>query len=457
MLLKKVKAEGLAHLSYLVGSDGKAAVIDPRRDCGIYLDIAEEEELAITHILETHRNEDYVTGSRELASATGAIILHGDMGFGYGRPVREGDEVDLGQAVLRAIATPGHTPESMSYVLYDRSAGPQPIGVFTGDALFVGEVGRTDLLGKERIDELASLLFDSLHNKILRLGEGTIIYPAHGAGSACGGSISDREESTIGLEMVQNKALHLERKEDFVAMKTGEVMEKPYYFTRMEEVNLAGQPVLGSLPHPPALSPGEFERSARSGAAVLDVRAPTSFAGGHVPGSISIPLEVLPNYAGWMLGYDRPLLLVTDGPGELDRVVRMLVRIGYDDLAGHLAGGVEGWAKSGLPVSSFPSVTPMELHRMLSRGEDILVLDVRTEKERRAGWVEGSLHIFAGYLKYRMGEVPGGRRVAVMCSSGMRGSLGAGLLQDAGHDVLNVLGGMGGWMKAGLPMAAQGQ
>jgi hydroxyacylglutathione hydrolase len=457
LLLKKVKAEGLAHLSYLVGSDGKAAVIDPRRDCGIYLDIAEEEELAITHILETHRNEDYVTGSRELASATGAVILHGDIGFGYGRPVREGDEVDLGQAVLRAIATPGHTPESMSYVLYDRSAGPQPIGVFTGDALFVGEVGRTDLMGKERIDELASLLFESLHNKILRLGEGTIIYPAHGAGSACGGSISDREESTIGLEMVQNKALHLERKEDFVAMKAAEALEKPYYFTRMEEVNLAGQPVLGSLPHLPAMSPHEFERSARSGAAVLDVRAPTSFAGGHVPSSISIPLEVLPNYAGWMLGYDRPLLLVTDGPGELDMVVRMLVRIGYDDLAGHLAGGVEGWAKSGLPVSSFPSVTPVELHGMLSRGEDILILDVRTEKEWRAGWVENSLHIFAGYLKDRMADVPRGRRVAVMCSSGMRGSLGAGLLQDAGHEVINVLGGTGGWKKAGLPMVVREQ
>jgi hydroxyacylglutathione hydrolase len=150
-------------------------------------------------------------------------------------------------------------------------------------------------------------------------------------------------------------------------------------------------------------------------------------------------------------------LLVTDGPGELAQVVRMLVRIGYDDLAGHLAGGVEGWAKSGLPVRGFPSVTPVELHEMLSRGEDVLVLDVRTEKEWRAGWVEGSLHIFAGYLKGRVDDVPRGRRVAVMCSSGMRGSLGAGLLQDAGYDVINVLGGTGGWKKAGLPMAVREQ
>jgi hydroxyacylglutathione hydrolase len=451
-MLRKVKAEGLAHLSYMVGSDGRAAVVDPRRDCDVYLDIADEQGLRITHILETHRNEDYITGSRELASMTGAVILHGEMDFGYGEPVREGDEIDLGQAVIGAIATPGHTPESMSYILFDRSAGPQPIGVFTGDALFVGEVGRTDLFGEENIERLAPMLFDSLHNKLLPLGEGTIIYPAHGSGSACGGSISDREESTIGLEMVQNKALRIARKEEFVAMKMEEVLEKPYYFSRMEEINLAGQPVLGRVPRPAFLSPNELTRFHEAGATVLDVRAPSSFAGGHVPGSIGIPREVLPNYAGWILEYDRPLLLVTDGPEEVDAVVRALVRIGYDDIAGYLGGGVEVWARNGLPVRSFPSVTPAELHDLMSRGKDVHVLDVRTEKEWRTGRIERSQHIFAGYLKNRIGEVPGDRTVAVMCSSGLRGSLGAGILQDAGYDVVNVLGGIGGWNKAGLPL-----
>jgi hydroxyacylglutathione hydrolase len=451
-MLKKVKAEGLAHLSYIVGSDGKAAVIDPRRDCGIYLDIADEEGLRITHILETHRNEDYVTGSRELSSMTGAIVLHGDLDFGYGQLVREGDEIDLGQAVLKALATPGHTPESMSYVLYDRSAGPQPVGVFTGDALFVGEVGRTDLLGEERREELSAMLFDSLHNKLLPLGESTIIYPAHGSGSACGGSISDREESTIGLELAQNKALRIGRREDFVAMKKREFIERPYYFARMEVLNLAGQPVLGRLPHPPALTPGELSRFSEAGAVLLDARAPSSFAGGHVPGSINLPLEVLPNYAGWVLEYDRPVLLIVDGLEELERAVRMLVRIGYDDIAGHLGGGVEAWAKSGLPLKSFPSVTPIELNDMLRKGEELHVLDVRTEKEWEAGRVEGSQHIFAGYLKERIDEVPRDRRIAVMCSSGLRGSLAAGMLQDNGFDVINVLGGTGGWVKAGLPL-----
>jgi hydroxyacylglutathione hydrolase len=451
-MLRKIKAEGLAHLSYMVGSDGKAAVIDPRRDCDIYLDAAEEQGLRITHILETHRNEDYVTGSRELAAVTGAAVLHGDMDFGYGRLVREGDEIVLGQAVLRALSTPGHTPESMSYVLYDRSAGPQPVGVFTGDALFVGDVGRTDLFGEDRIEKLAPLLFDSLHTKLLPLGGSTIIYPAHGSGSACGGSISDREESTIGLEMQQNKALRIDRKEDFVAMKMKEVLEKPYYFSRMEEVNLAGQPVLGRLPRPLPIAPGELARFLEVGAQLLDVRAPSSFAGGHVPGSINIPREVLPNYAGWVLEYGRPLVLVTDGIEEIEDVVRVLVRIEFDDIAGRLEGGVEAWAKNGLPLRAFPSITPSELHAMLSQGDDLHVLDVRTEKEWNGGRVKGSQHLFAGYIRGRIEEVPRGRKVAVMCSSGLRGSLAAGLLQDAGHNVLNVLGGTSGWSKAGLSL-----
>ncbi len=453
MILKKVKSEGLAHLSYLVGSDGKAAVIDPRRDCQIYLDIADEEGLRITNILETHRNEDYVTGSRELASITGATIHHGELDFQYGRLIREGDEIDMGQAVLRAIRTPGHTPESMSYALMDRSAGPEVIGVFTGDALFVGEVGRTDLFGPEPIEELAAQLFDSLHTKLIPLGPGVIIYPAHGAGSPCGGSISNREESTIGLELVQNHALKLTDQESFVAMKLGEKMEKPYYFTKMEEINIQGQPILGRLPQPPSLSPKGFKDLAGDGRIVLDVRIPTAFATAHALGAISIPTEVLPNYVGWMLGYDRPLLLVLDENRDIQKVTAELIRIGYDRIDGYLRDGMEGWTKAAQPIASFPAITGLELHDRLAAGEDIFVLDVRTNKEWVDGRVEGAVHIFAGYLPKRMSEVPRDRPVAVMCSSGLRGSLGASLLQNDGFDLMfNVLGGMNGWKNAGLPV-----
>lgn len=451
MILKKVKSEGLAHLSYLVGSDGKAAVIDPRRDCQIYLDIADEEGLRITDILETHRNEDYVTGSRELASITGATVHHGELGIQYGQQIREGDEIDMGQAVLRAIRTPGHTPESMSYALLDRSAGPEVIGVFTGDALFVGEVGRVDLFGPEPIEELAVQLFDSLHTKLIPLGPEVMIYPAHGAGSPCGGSISNREESTIGLELVQNHALKLADRESFVAMKLDERMEKPYYFTKMEEVNLQGQPILGRLPQPPSLSPKEFRDLAGDGRIVLDVRIPTAFATAHVQGAISIPTEVLPNYAGWMLGYDRPILLVLDENRDIQKLTAELIRIGYDRIDGYLRDGMEGWTKAGQPIASFPAITGLELHGRLEAGEDIFILDVRTNKEWVSGRIEGAVHIFAGYLAKRMGEVPRDRPVAVMCSSGLRGSLGASLLQNEGYDMMfNVLGGTSGWRKAGL-------
>jgi hydroxyacylglutathione hydrolase len=450
LLLKKVKAEGLAHLSYLVGGTCRAAVIDPRRDCQAYLDIADEADLRITHILETHRNEDYVTGSRELQAVTGARILHGALEFGYGELVREGDQIDLGVVVLKALSTPGHTPESMSYVLYDTTSGPPPVGVFTGDTLFVGEVGRTDLMGNEVKMALASQLYDSLHEKLVPLGPSTIVYPAHGAGSACGGSISNREESTIGQEMEQNRALRMSR-DVFMAMKEREVMEKPYYFTKMEEVNLAGQPVLGSWPSPPLLSPSGLREAMSRGAAVLDVRPPTSFAGGHIPGSISIPGEVVANYAGWMLKYGTPIALVADGLEGGREAVRALIRTGYEAIVGRLAGGVEAWAKAGMEVASLPLITPSELHCRLAAGEDITILDVRTGREREEEWVEGSMHIFAGYLTSRMAEVPRGRPVAIMCSSGLRGSLGASILKPQGLEVINVLGGMGGWKRSGLP------
>jgi hydroxyacylglutathione hydrolase len=383
---------------------------------------------------------------------TGATIHHGELDFGYGQLIREDDQIDLGQAVLRAIRTPGHTPESMSYALLDRSAGPEVIGVFTGDALFVGEVGRTDLFGPEPVEELAAQLFDSLHSKLIPLGPGTIVYPAHGAGSPCGGSISNREESTIGIEMLQNRVLKIPDKKGFVTMKLAEKMEKPYYFSKMEEVNLQGQPVLGCLPQPPSLSPKEFLELAGEGRVILDVRSPTAFATAHAPGAISIPTEVLPNYAGWILGYDRPLLLVLDENRDIQRVVAELVRIGYERIDGYLRDSMESWTKAGLPIASFPAITGLELHERLAAGEDIFVLDVRTSKERADGWIEGSVHIFAGYLGKRIDEVPRDRPVAVMCSSGLRGSLGASLLQNQGYEqMLNVLGGLGGWKKAGLP------
>lgn len=226
-------------------------MIDPRRDCETYLDIARENDMVITHILETHRNEDYVTGSAELQALTGARILHGDLDFGYGATITDGREIELGSIVLRAISTPGHTPESMCYGIVDREGGLETVGAFTGDTLLVGGVGRTDLLGPENIEEMSAMQYDSIFGRLLPLGDGVVIFPAHGAGSVCGSNIASREDSTIGLEKAQNPWLQVGGKEEFIALKRNEMLERPYYFDRMEEVNLKGQPLLGRLPVAP--------------------------------------------------------------------------------------------------------------------------------------------------------------------------------------------------------------
>jgi hydroxyacylglutathione hydrolase len=277
-----------------------------------------------------------------------------------------------------------------------------------------------------------------------------IIFPAHGAGSACGGSISNREDSTIGVEEKQNKMLQMDR-EEFMSVKRREKIEKPFYFLTMEKMNLIGQPILGRLPQPPPLDPEEFA-SLSGSHAILDIRNPPAFAAAHIKNSLSVPLEVLASYAGWVLRYDLPLLLVLNGNSDCQGVVRELIRIGFDRIDGYLRDGMEGWTKSGMPISSFPVIDSRELNAHLLDGR-ASVLDVRMQKEWDSGRIEGAQHIFVGHLYKRLDEVPRDRLVAVICSSGLRGSLGASILQNEGFDnAVNVLGGMSGWKKASLPV-----
>lgn len=448
MLLRKVKSEGLAHLSYLIGSKGHAAVIDPRRDCEVYLEIARENDMVISHILETHRNEDYVTGSMELQALTGARVMHGDLDFGYGERIVDGQEIRLGSVTLRAISTPGHTVESMCYGVIDHEGGPDMVAVFTGDTLFVGGVGRTDLYGDQRLDEMSARQYDSLFGRLLELDDGTIILPAHGAGSACGSSIASREDSTIGMEKAQNPALQVDRKEEFIALKRSESLEKPYYFERMEEINLQGQPVLGHLPVAPPVA-AEDAWAARGESVIVDVRSPSSYAAAHIPGSISLPLDILPHYGGWIIPYDRPILLVVEGPEQLDPAIRALVRTGYDHIAGHIGGGMVAWYEVALASSSFPVWSARSVRE--EGAEDLFFLDIRMEKERREARAEGSHHIFVGHLPSRIDEVPKDRKVVILCSTGTRGSLAASILEMHGRRPVNLLGGMTGWARAGLP------
>lgn len=443
MFLEIIRSEGLAHQSYLVGGTGEAAVIDPRRDGDVYLDRAAAHEASITHLFETHRNEDYVTGTVDLARRTGATIHHGSATpFAFGSPAHHGDRFQVGPLQVVALETPGHTSESLSFAIYEPSVPRRPVMVFSGDALFAGSVGRVDLAGDDRVAS-ARRLYDSLHQVLLPLGDGTIVCPAHGAGSVCGPSISDLPFTTIGIERTSNPYLQLDR-ETFVARKARERGYTAPYFREMERLNLAGPPVPPDLCTLRPLKPEELE-----GMQVVDIRSPTGFAAGHVPGSISIWRDGLPLFIGWTLDYDTPIALVDDFNQEIHDAAAHFVRLGFDNIAGYLGGGFASWLRGARPVARIETWTVQELNARL---DEVLVLDVRdgTNREER-GAIPGSIHIYAGELPSRIDEVPLDRPIMVHCDVGFKGSLGASLLAKRGAErVGNVLGGFAAWVAAGF-------
>lgn len=451
MIFERIKSEGLAHLSYFVGSGNEAIVIDPRRDCQIYLDIARREGMKIKYIFETHRNEDYVIGSLELKELTDAEIYHGKgVDFKYGIFVSDGQEFNFGSMKLTALHTPGHTDESMSYALTYPESGKAPLMVFTGDALFVGDVGRTDLYGPEEIPRMAANLYESIFSKILPLGDGVILCPAHGAGSLCGGAISKREYSTLGLERIQNPALQRTDKEEFIKFKLEEKLEFPPYFKKMEQYNLQGPPLLKGLPVPELLFPKEFVKEMEKGAMVVDTRMPHSFGGAHIKGSYGIWLKGLPYYAGWVLPYDKPILLVLEEKDQLETAVSYLVRIGYDSIAGFLNGGISSWYMKALPVESLNLISVQSLKDKIEKNEEMVILDVRRDEEWEKGHIEGARHVYVGHLEENLDKVPRNSPIIVYCDSSRRSNIAASILKKNGYDmVYNVLGSMTAWKNAG--------
>jgi hydroxyacylglutathione hydrolase len=451
MLLERVESKGLAHYSYLIGSGGRAVVIDPRRDCDVYIDLAMGEGLAITHVLETHRNEDYVSGSVELASRTEAKVLHSaldELDYGYGERIREGEALRIGGLRLEPIHTPGHTLGHMSFLLRDTTGAPWI--VFTGDTLFAGDVGRCDFYGEDRLEEMGGLLYDSLVLKILPLGDGVMVAPAHGSGSACGTAIADRVWTTIGLERQLNPRLQFKTKSDFV-QHVARMLEYPPYFRMMEELNLKGPPVLGPFPSPEPLSAREFAERARA-AVVLDTRSEVGFTAAHVPGAISIWETGVPSWAGWFLPYDRPLLLVSDAM-DVSAIVRALLRIGYDRVEAFLRDAMDAWHSAGLESESINAVTVQELCHLLDEAGDVWILDVRSGDEVTKRPIPGAYHIHLTEVPERMEEVPRGRAVYIFCGSGRRATVAASLLRRAGWDNLTVvLGGLEGWSSVSCPL-----
>jgi len=451
MFFKRVESEGLAHYSYIIGDGKEAIVIDPRRDCDIYLEEAAREKLRITHILETHRNEDYVIGSVGLAARTGAEIRHADAQFAYryGQPVQDKQTWKVGRLKLEAILSPGHTPGSMSYLLYDPDGVPWM--VFTGDALLAGDVGRVDLMGTSRTEEMANLLYDTVFDKLLPLGNAVIVCPAHGPGSLCANAITERIWTTIGLERRYNPKLqHIDRNE-FIS-NVARQLERPDYFSRMEKLNLEGAPISHELPTLAPLTPEEFAKKARD-AIVLDTRAELSFGAAHIPNALSIWMDGLPNFAGWFLPYDQPILLVneTDNPVQ---AIRFLIRLGYDELVGYLRGGMLAWHMAGQKSDSIKMATVQELCHELDEQKEVQILDVRSDEElKKEGWIRYAQHIPITQIPNRLNEVPKNQTVYIFCGSGLRSMIAASFLRRQGwKDIIVVLGGLAGWNSNSCPI-----
>lgn len=461
MYFKQFYLGCLAQASYLIGSDGEAAVVDPRRDVDEYLAEAERQRLRIKYVIETHLHADFVSGHRELADRSGAEIVFG-AGAGAAFPhraVADGDELRIGGAVLRVLETPGHTPESISVLVFDKADDAQPTLVLTGDTLFIGDVGRPDLAGKKGFsaEAMASLLYDSLHQKLLTLPDSVQVYPAHGAGSLCGKNLSKETSSTIGEQRKSNYALQPMPKDAFIKMMTADLPEVPQYFPVDVEINRQGALPLSERPLPRSLSPLEVQSLAGRGAAVLDVRDAASYGAGHVPGSLNVGLQgQFASWAGTLIPSLRTIVIVADEAARVQEAATRLARVGFEDVAGYLEGGIATWDAAGLPVAERPQVSVLELHAWLTDGRPGLrVLDVRRPGEYEGGHVPGALSIPLDLLERELARVPQASPLAVICAGGYRSSAATGILEGAGiTDIVNVAGGTNAWTAAGYATEA---
>ncbi len=442
----------------MLGSEGVGVVVDPQRDVGIYLEEARNQGLWIDHVIETHLHADFISGHRELAALTGAKIHIGAQG-GAKFPhiaVKDGDQVEFGRCRLRFLETPGHTEESICILVTDLERSAEPWALLTGDTLFIGDVGRPDLSPVRTPQELAGLLYDSLHTKILTLPDAVEVYPAHGAGSLCGKKLSTERSSTIGMQRLANYALQPMSREEFVHLLTSELPERPGYFALDAEINREGAAPLSELPPLSMLSAPEALDRQQRGAIILDTRPAAQFGAAHIPGSIQIGLTG--QYASWagdLLGLGTELILVAEEREKVEESRMRLARVGIERVAGYIEDGIAGWIRDGLPVEQVPQISVQDLHQRLAEGvEPLQVVDVRQPGEWEGGRVAQAVHMPLGKLTRMLGDLDRQRPVAVYCRSGYRSSIACSLLRAAGFpEVMNVVGGFDAWLACKLPYA----
>jgi len=444
----------LAHASYFIGSDCVAAVIDPQRDVEPYLKEAREGGFEIAYVIETHLHADFVSGHRELAALTGAQIYLGARAratFPH-VDVHDGDEIRFGKCRLQFLETPGHTLESISIVVFDEEASAQPRAVLTGDTLFIGDVGRPDLGGDPK--ELAALLYDSLHGKLLKLPDEVEVFPAHGAGSLCGRSMSQDRSSTIGRERRTNYALQAADKAAFVELLTAELPDRPKYFATDVELNRTGAPLLSELRALPAMSPAEVLAAQEAGVVVLDTREDEAFAAAHVPGSINISLDgQFASWAGTTLGLETEIVLLAGDEQQVAESRTRLARVGIERVRGYLRGGISSWTAAGMPAAASRQLSPAQFSEAIA-APGVQVVDVRRDAEWAGGHIAGALHLPLSSLLATLDQLDRNRPVAVHCKSGYRSTIACSLLRRAGFDdIVDLRGGYDAWCEAGLDRA----
>ncbi len=447
--------KGIAHSSYILAGKQNCAVIDPRRDTDIYIQEAKSRGLKITHILETHLHADFVSGYIDLAEVTGAkIYVPKAAGCEFEHiGLAEGDNFEIEDMVIKIIETPGHTPEHICYVVSDTSRGPDPAAVFCGDTLFVGDVGRPDLFPR-RAEELASRLYDSLHEKLLSLPDSCEVYPAHGEGSLCGRALGARRSSTIGYERKYNYALQIPNRKEFIKSLTTDMPPAPDHFSRCTEINRKGSTKLKELPSLKEIPPEDFFKLLeRDDTAILDIRCYEGFGGEHIPDSWCIDLRSnFATYAGWLLPPDKQVLLVSESEGQALEAVVWLHRVGLDNISGFLRGGMFAWVTAGLRASHVPQLSIPELHEWIVSGNSHVIIDVRAPSEYEAFHIENAVNIPVQDLRERYVELdPKAETIILICSTGHRSSMGCSILKQHGFSsVNNAAGGMTGYNAAGF-------
>lgn len=458
MYFRDFFVDDLAQASYMVACEKtkKAAVIDPERNVSVYIEEAKARGFEITHVLETHLHADFISGHVELAKRTGAkiyIAKSANAAFDH-QPVQQGDEIEVGNLLIKILETPGHTPESLCFTITDTAKSRTPQMVFTGDTLFVGSVGRPDLFGADKAKELAEQLYESLHGRLLELPSDTQVLPAHGAGSFCGAGMGAERVSTIGKEKSMNCSFVGKSKKQFVDDLLSNLPLTPTYFRNSAHVNRSGPALLGEKLPGVALTQEKAQALIQEGAIPIDTRDKTPFGEGHLPGALFSQLgSQFATWVGWVTKPDNSFFFVLDRAEQYPQATWSLLRIGFDRVAGYLEGGMDAWRKKGQPIEVLPQISVEELQRRLHSSEEKpLVLDVRTTAEWNGGHIVDAQHIPLSTLAGR-NDLQKTGPIAIICGSGFRSSIASSLLARQGHrNLINVVGGMNAWRAAQLPV-----